>query len=93
MKTPHQNTGPTIVPLTSNKVQLRHTAPFIVSHKMSPKPCMNTSKKILPKASSAILQEFPYYSIERKWLPPALRRLLRPECSYYKKPVPFAIDI
>ena len=38
---------------------------FIVSHKMSPKPYMNTSKKILPKASSTILsplQEFPCYS-------------------------------
>ena len=58
-----------IVPLTSNKVQLRHTAPFIVSHKMSPKPYMNTSKKILPKASSAILnalQKLPYYSSKEK---------------------------
>ena len=51
MYTPYQKTGPMIVPLTSKKVQLCHMAPFIFSHKMSPKPCIITSKNILPKAS------------------------------------------
>ena len=69
MQTLHQNTSPTVASLTSNKVQLHHIAPLIVSHKMSPKPCMNTSKKILAKASSTILNplhELPYYSSKEK---------------------------
>ena len=69
MQTPYQNIDPMIVAMISNKVQLLHTAPFIVSYKMSPKFCMNILKEILPKASSAILsplQELPYYSSKNK---------------------------